>query len=180
MSSDLDLIYGTPPKPPPPSDGGSDTGDPASPQTTKKPHVPVKSSTQQPAKTTVRPSADTMSPRNRDTEQEAPSTQQASKPLSKPARLHASNHASMLALPPESLEAIRKSVKNPGKADVLYVRVSKEEKEALEDVKFTYKRQSIKTSENEVARIAINALLEDYKTNGANSLLAKILESLHA
>jgi hypothetical protein len=94
--------------------------------------------------------------------------------------LLASKHASTLALTPESLETIRKVVKNPGKEEVLYVRVSKEEKDALDDVSYTYKRQDIKTSDNEIARLAVNVLLEDYKTNGATSLLAMLLDSLHA
>jgi hypothetical protein len=107
--------------------------------------------------------------------QEPAITQQASK-LD---RLHASNHASTLAVSLETLEAIRKVVKNPGKQEVLYVRVSKEEKDALEDITYTYKRQGIKTSDNEIARVAINTLLADYKANGANSLLAILLSSLH-
>jgi len=86
----------------------------------------------------------------------------------------------MLALPPDLLEAVRKTVKNPGKEEVLYVRLSKEEKDKLSDVSYTYKRQGIKTSDNELVRIALNALLEEYKINGEKSVLALILESLHA
>ncbi len=92
----------------------------------------------------------------------------------------ASKHASTLALSTEMIEFIRKIVKNPGKEDVLYVRLTKEEKDKLADVSYTYKRQGMKTSDNEVVRIAINALLEDYKTHGETSLLATILASLHA
>jgi hypothetical protein len=98
---------------------------------------------------------------------------------SKPDRLLASNHASLLAISPETIEAVRKVVKNPGKEEVLYVRVSKEEKDTLDDINYTYKRQGIKTSDNEIVRVAINSLLADYKTNGANSLLAILLASLH-
>lgn len=104
----------------------------------------------------------------------------ASQLVSKQASLQASNHASMLALSPEAIEAIRKVVKNPGKEDVLYVRLTKEEKDKLADISYTYKRQGIRTSDNEVVRVAINALLEDYTTHGENSLLAIILASLHA
>ena len=85
----------------------------------------------------------------------------------------------MLAISPETLEAVRKVVKNPGKEEVLYVRVSKEEKGTLDDITYTYKRQGIKTSDNEIVRLAINTLLEDYKIHGANSLLAVLLKSLH-
>lgn len=94
--------------------------------------------------------------------------------------LQASKIASMLAFPPELIEAVRKTVKNPGKEEVLYVRISKEEKDKLSDVSYTYKRQGIRTSDNELVRVALNVLLEDYKINGAKSVLALILESLHA
>lgn len=94
--------------------------------------------------------------------------------------LQASKLSSTLALPVKALESIRKVVKNPGKEDVLYVRLTKEEKDSLADVSYTYKRRGIKTSDNELVRIAINALLEEYKINGKNSLLATIIASLHA
>ena len=99
---------------------------------------------------------------------------------SKQDSLQASNHANMLSLSADALETIRKIVKNPGKEDVLYVRLTKEEKDKLADVSYTYKRQGIRTSDNEVVRVAINALLENYKTNGENSLLALVIASLHA
>jgi hypothetical protein len=86
----------------------------------------------------------------------------------------------MQSLTPGILETIRKIIKNPGKEEVLYVRLSKEEKDRLADISYTYKRQGIRTSDNEVVRVAINVLLEDYRTNGANSLLAIIISSLHA
>src|SRR3954469_6975364 len=94
--------------------------------------------------------------------------------------LQASNLASALALNATTIESIRKIVKNPGKEDVLYVRLSKEEKDRIADVSYTYKRQGIKTSDNELVRVAINTLLEDYKVNGEKSILAIILASLHA
>jgi hypothetical protein len=91
-----------------------------------------------------------------------------------------SNQSINLSLTPDAHEIIRKIVKNPGKEEVLYVRLSKEEKDRLADISYTYKRQGIRTSDNEVVRVAINAFLEDYRTNGANSLLAIIISSLHA
>jgi hypothetical protein len=103
-----------------------------------------------------------------------------SKPESQQSSNLASKHASTLALSSEALELIRKIVKNPGKEDVLYIRLSQEEKDKLGDISYTYKRQGIKTSDNEIVRIALNALLEEYKINGENSILAKIIASLHA
>jgi hypothetical protein len=149
--SDLDLIYGTKPKPTPPPAEKSAPAD-----------IPIRKQVSKKASTKDSKHAIT----------------QARKQES----LQASNHASMitLSLPPEILESIRKVVKNPGKAEVLYVRVSKEEKDALDDVSYTYKRQDIKTSDNEIVRVAVNVLLEDYKANRANSLLAMMIASLHA
>jgi hypothetical protein len=77
-----------------------------------------------------------------------------------------------------AIEAIRKSVKHPGK-EVTFVRLTIEEKEQLGDIVYTYKKQGIKTSENEIARIGLNQLIEDYKTNGQNSTLAKVLKALN-
>ena len=130
---------------------------------------------QRPRKPAVRPST-TAAP----AEHATPSVPHARTPAGKQDSLLASNQASMLALSPEVLERIRKVVKNPSKEEVLYVRLSKEEKDGLADVSYTYKRQGIRTSDNEVVRVAINALLEDYKANGEASLLALLLASLHA
>lgn len=128
----------------------------------------------------TRQSSPVSSPITEQSKQDTINSPVASKLAGKQDRLQASNHASILALSQEALESIRKIVKNPGKEDVLYVRLSKEEKDKLADVNYTYKRQGIRTSDNEVVRVAINALLEDYKINGVNSLLAILLASLHA
>jgi hypothetical protein len=138
-----------------------------------------KVSTPQPNTIPPRHQVTTTPPITNQLEREAASAPQASRLESKPDRLHASNHASTLAISPETIEAVRKVVKNPGKEEVLYVRVSKEEKDTLDDISYTYKRQGTKTSDNEIVRVAINTLLEDYKIHGANSLLAILLKSLH-
>ena len=119
-------------------------------------------------------------PISESSQQEKSTTHIASTLSSKQDSMIDSNQALTLSLPPDAFEAIRKIVKNPGKEEVLYVRLSKEEKDRLADISYTYKRQGIRTSDNEVVRVAINALLEDYRTSGANSLLAIIIASLHA
>ena len=48
----------------------------------------------------------------------------------------------------------------------------------LADIEYTYKRQGIRTSENEITRIAINYFIEDYRKNGEQSLLAKVLKRI--
>jgi hypothetical protein len=91
-----------------------------------------------------------------------------------------SNHDTMIpADQNEILEIVRKSVKQIGKEAATY-RFTREEKNQLADIEYTYKRQEIRTSENEITRIAINYFIEDYRKNGEESLLAKILKRLNS
>lgn len=96
---------------------------------------------------------------------------------SEKASIHASKHASTLALDAD-LETIRRTLKLIGK-EVLYVRLTPEEKAQVGDIEYTYQRQGIKTSGNEIGRIALNFLLADYQTKGEQSILAKMLAALH-
>ena len=89
----------------------------------------------------------------------------------------ASSHASTLASE-EFIEVTRKILKLLGK-EVIYVRSTQEEKEQIGDIVYTLKRQGMKTSDNEICRIAINFILVEYKTNGEQSVLAKVLKALH-
>jgi hypothetical protein len=88
--------------------------------------------------------------------------------------------ASTLASYHDSLiDTIRKAVKHTGR-EVTFVRLTPEEKGQLADIVYTYKRHGVKTSENEISRIAINYLLEDYKAKSQESILAKVIASLLA
>jgi hypothetical protein len=78
----------------------------------------------------------------------------------------------------EDLEAIRKAVKQLGKEAAVY-RFTPEEKKALRAIVYTYKSRGIRTSENEITRIAINFLVADYRENGQSSTLARVLELLN-
>jgi hypothetical protein len=91
---------------------------------------------------------------------------------SKIAKELASYQASMIA-------TIRKTVRQLGK-EVSFVRLTQEEKQQLADIVYTYKRQGVRTSENEINRIAINFLLEDYLAHGQASILAQVLEAVYA
>jgi hypothetical protein len=91
--------------------------------------------------------------------------------------INASKHASMLALEAD-ITVIHKTLKLIGK-EVLYVRLTQEEKSQVTDIEYTYQRQGIKTSGNEIGRIALNVLLADYKANGEQSILAKMLAEVH-
>ena len=77
------------------------------------------------------------------------------------------------------VETIRRAVHQLGKEDATY-RFTSEEKKALADVVYTYGAADIKTSQNEITRIGINWLMEDYRANGAASVLARVLERLNA
>ena len=75
------------------------------------------------------------------------------------------------------VEIIRKAVKRVGKEAATY-RFTQEEKKALVDLVYTYKIRGVRTSENEITRIAIHFLLEDYHENGEASMLAEVLKEL--
>ncbi|MBI3734106.1 MAG: hypothetical protein HY259_11735 [Chloroflexi bacterium] len=92
----------------------------------------------------------------------------------------ASSPVSTLASYPAGLiNEIRKTVKTVGK-EVSFVRLTSPEKHRLMDIVYSYKRQGIRTSENEINRIAVNFLLEDYQANGGASVLARVIEALLA
>ena len=78
-----------------------------------------------------------------------------------------------------AIEQVRKAVKEFGKEAATH-RFTAQEKKEIADLIYTYKSQGVKTSENEMARIAINFLIEDYKQNGEGSVLSKILAALNA
>jgi hypothetical protein len=76
------------------------------------------------------------------------------------------------------IELVRKAVKEFGKEAATH-RFTLAEKKAIADIIYTYKNEGIKTSENEIARIAVNFLIEDYRENGVNSVLDKALKALN-
>lgn len=77
----------------------------------------------------------------------------------------------------EVIEMIRKAVKQVGREGQVF-RLSLEEKRELADIVYTYKREGVRTSENEVCRIAIIYLLHDYKKQGNQSVLARVIDAL--
>jgi len=103
---------------------------------------------------------DTMTPRNQDT------TVSRYQDLMTP-RVHG-----------VEIELVRKAVKEFGKEAATH-RFTEAEKKEIADLIYTYRNRSIKTSENEITRIAVNFVMEDYKENGENSVLHKILEALN-
>ena len=79
----------------------------------------------------------------------------------------------------QRIEGIRKAVKQLGK-EATFCRFTQDEKNGLGDIVYTYKRNGIRTSENEIVRIAVNWLIENYRTDGPNSVLAQVLDHSNA
>jgi hypothetical protein len=79
----------------------------------------------------------------------------------------------------EMIEAVRKAVRQIGKEPATQ-RLTLEEKQALAEIEYTYKRQGTKTSGNEIIRIATNYIVRDYRKNGAKSILAQVLHKLNS
>jgi hypothetical protein len=76
------------------------------------------------------------------------------------------------------LEAIRAAVRQLGKETASY-RFSDQEKSALVEIVYTYRRQNIRTSENKIVRIGLNWLIADYQKRGQASVLADVLTRLN-
>ena len=103
----------------------------------------------------------------------------ATKPPSNRDTMTSRNHAITTSRHHDAIiEFIRKSVKVVGKEPSTH-RLTPEEKKAITDIIYAYKGNGIKTSENEIARIAINFVVNDYRANGENSILHKVIRALN-
>jgi len=90
-----------------------------------------------------------------------------------------SNHDTTIPWYQETIiPIVRKAVKELGKEAATH-RFTLEEKRSIADIIYTYGSNGIKTSENEIARISVNFIIEDYRENGENSILHKILMALN-
>jgi len=76
------------------------------------------------------------------------------------------------------IELVRRGVKDFGKEAATH-RFTMAEKKAIADIIYTYKSSGIRTSENEITRIAVNFLVEDFRENGEASVLDKALKALN-
>ena len=89
-----------------------------------------------------------------------------------------SNHDTVIPRNRDTIiESVRKAVMKIGKEAATH-RFTVDEKNAIADIIYSYKRQDIKTSENEITRIAINFLISDYEENGENSVLHQAIKAL--
>ena len=53
------------------------------------------------------------------------------------------------------------------------------EKKEIADLIYIYKNMGFRTSENEITRISVNFVIEDYRENGENGVLHKIIQALN-
>jgi hypothetical protein len=81
-------------------------------------------------------------------------------------------HDSMTAI-------ITKSVREVGK-EVCTYRLTQKEKTALVEIIYHFRMRNSRLSENEIARIAINFLIEDFKANKNTCMLSSIVEAMKA
>lgn len=77
-----------------------------------------------------------------------------------------------------SVEAIRRAVKQLGKEETTY-RLTSSEKKQLTDLVYSYASSGLRTSQNEITRIAVNFLLDDYKRDPENSMLVRVMDRLN-
>lgn len=89
------------------------------------------------------------------------------------------NHDAVVSRYHDSLiEEIRKAVKELGKEAATH-RFTAPEKMAIADVIHEMKSKGIKTSENEITRIAVNFVVRERKARGRASILDRALKALN-
>lgn len=79
----------------------------------------------------------------------------------------------------DPLAEMQQTLKTIGK-EIYYVRVTPDEKARIEDVLHALKRRGLRTSANELGRIALNQLLADYEDHGEESVLVRVLSRMRA
>lgn len=105
------------------------------------------------------PQSDIMPPRNHDTEM-------------------SNNHGIVVSRYQDTtIEFIRKAVREFGKEAATH-RFTLAEKRAVASVAHTLNMQGIRTTENEITRIAINFVIDEFNRNGKDSLLGLVLKAL--
>jgi hypothetical protein len=80
--------------------------------------------------------------------------------------------------PSATVESIRKAVKEFGKEAATH-RFTSTEKRALANIIHSLNMQGIRTTENTIARIAINFIIDEFNKRGKDSLLGLVLQALN-
>jgi hypothetical protein len=76
------------------------------------------------------------------------------------------------------ISKLRSIVRQIGKEPTT-CRLTVDEKKLLKSVEFDYSTKDIQTSANEIMRIAMNFIVDDYRENGEQSILDKVLRALN-
>ena len=112
-------------------------------------------------------------------------TKKIIEPPSSPDDNHAttipSNHDTVVPRHHDStvIEEVRKALRMFGKEAATH-RFTLEEKQTIAEIIFAFRQKNLRTSENEITRIAINWLMLDYKRNKENSILHQALLALNS
>ena len=106
-------------------------------------------------------------------------TKQASKKAGNRDSTIARYHDSTTDSEEDVIEVIRKAVKPTGKEASIH-RLTPDEKDAIADLVYAQRKKGITTSENEIARIALNYLIWEYRQNKQASIVVSVLERLNA
>ena len=77
----------------------------------------------------------------------------------------------------ELIDGIRKAVKAVGREDST-IRLTREEKMELRSIAYTFERKGQPISGNVLHRIALHFVLTDYRENGEESILTRVIEAL--
>jgi hypothetical protein len=104
-------------------------------------------------------------------------TANAKKMAPAPASISAPETAPV-ADPDQLVEQIHHAVRRLGK-EATFCRLTVAEKTALGEIVYHYKRNGVRTSENEVIRIAVNWLIENHRAEGPKSVLAQVLDQVN-
>ena len=78
-----------------------------------------------------------------------------------------------------TVETLRRAVKACGKEAATH-RFTATEKGAIAEIVYACKREGLRTTENEITRIAVNFIIAEYQAKGESSLLVKVLRALNA
>jgi hypothetical protein len=70
---------------------------------------------------------------------------------------------------------IAKAIREIGK-EVCTYRLTEQEKTTLVEIIYHYRMQKYRLSENEIARIAINFIIQDFNSNKKDCILSRIIE----
>jgi hypothetical protein len=82
------------------------------------------------------------------------------------------------AVDDDFIEEVRKAVRLVGTNNSSH-RLTNEEKEAITDIIYALKKKGLNTNENQIARIAIDYLIADFRKNKQSSFLTRMLERLN-